>query len=266
MNSQNISNRARLKCVEIAQKSTGCHLGGSLSVVDILSVLFCEFYRTSNNDVIILSKGHAAAALYSVLYECGYVKEDPAKSYGQKESLFTGHPNNKLQHIRFATGSLGHGPALGLGWALGQRAKGGEGVAYVVMGDGELQEGSCWEAFQIAVSLNVENLTYIVDRNRAQNDGWVDSVISLGDIDKKASAFGLKTVSIDGHNFDELRSAIGSESEKTPKFIVANTTKGKGVRVLENNIKSHYVKIDLATAHAWQREVANGFGASSVQK
>lgn len=250
-----LAGRVRRKCIEIASLPMGCHLGGSLSVVDIIAVLFSQFYEPLRGDEIILSKGHAAAALYATLYECGLIEDDPALSYGKKGSHFTGHPNTSIDHVGFATGSLGHGPALGLGWSLGLNLSGLAGTTYVILGDGELQEGSCWEAFQVAVAKKIANLVFILDYNGAQNDGWVDDVSPLGNIELKTRSFGLSCVVADGHDYADLAQALRTERTSTPLFIIAHTTKGKGVKSLEGNTKSHYVKIDENLAKKWCSEI-----------
>jgi len=249
-----LAKKIRARCIAISQRTTGCHLGGCLSVADILAVLFTKFGKTKDN-LIILSKGHAAAALYAVLFELGLLNEDPALSYGEKNSIFTGHPHHKISHIQFATGALGHGPALGLGWALGQKLQQTLGRVYVIVGDGELQEGSCWEAFQVAVALRLDNFVVIVDRNRAQNDGWVDSICPLGDLEAKAQAFGFLTVEINGHNLQDLQKSVDLFKTNQPVFIIANTVKGKGINELENNVKCHYVIAKPNMVNKWLNEV-----------
>lgn len=250
-----IAKRIRCKCVEIAGRPTGCHLGGSLSSADILAVLYGRIYHPERGDAIIVSKGHVAAAVYAALFECGYLEIDPANCYGDIDSPFTGHPNTKLDHIHFATGSLGHGPALGLGWALAQRLKNTNGKAYVLLGDGELQEGSCWETFQIAAARKINNLVFIVDRNRAQNDGWLHEINDIGDVEKKANSFGLSAMTVDGHDCKALFQALQRVDPEKPLFVVAKTIKGKGIKAIENNVKSHYIVAKENNVKKWLSEL-----------
>lgn len=250
-----LAKKIRAKCVKIAKLPTGCHLGGCLSVTDILLVLFKKFYLHDKNNAIILSKGHAAAALYSTLFVLNLIQEDPELNYGQNTANFTGHPNHKIQHVLFATGSLGHGPALGLGWALGQKLNNLKGKAYVIVGDGELQEGSCWETFMVAAALKLDNFCIVVDRNKAQNDGWVEEICSLGKLTEKAQAFGFAVIEVDGHDFIALEQAAKTFVYDKPIFIIANTIKGKGIKELENNVKSHYVTAKPGIMEKWVKEI-----------
>ena len=251
---EKLANQIRKKCVEISKISTGCHLGGSLSATDILAVLFAKCYEPTRGDTIILSKGHCAAALYATLYELGLIAYDPAITYGQRDSLFTGHPNDKIPHIYFSTGSLGHGLSLGLGWALGQQLSKTNGMTYVIVGDGELQEGSCWEALQVAASKKIKNFIVIVDKNKAQNDGWIKDISPVDNLIEKAKSFGMHVITVNGHDHAALYESVYSYQTE-PLFIVAETTKGKGIHQLENNYKAHYVTAKVDIAAQWLREL-----------
>lgn len=258
--------QARLKCLEIAKTKTGCHLGGSLSVIDVLIVLFNKFYNRTQGDTIILSKGHASAGLYSVLYVSKLISIDPALEYGKSKSIFTGHPNNCIEHIEFSTGSLGHGPSLGIGWAVSQKLKQQKGIAYVILGDGELQEGSCWEAFQVAIAKHIGQLVFIIDHNKAQNDGYVNDIVSLGNLKEKLSSFGAECLVIDGHDYEQIIQAIKSIPTHKPLFIIANTIKGKGIKSIENNPLSHYMVLKEQTFINFSNELKYEINKNSLQR
>ena len=254
--SQQLAQKARKKLAQIAGRPTGCHMGGALSVTDILAVLFSEYYFEERGDAIILSKGHTAAALYAVLYETGRCSQDPALDYGAKGSIFTGHPHHHIPGVLFSTGSLGHGPSLGLGWALAQKLKRKDcAITYIIMGDGELQEGSCWEAMQVMIAQKLHRIVLIIDRNGGQNDGFIDDICPLGDLMSKGSAFGFQTKQIDGHSHQQIQETFSQWDCSRPLFLIAETCKGKGIKSLENDPRSHYVCTKPAIAQQWIDEV-----------
>ncbi|MFD1885019.1 1-deoxy-D-xylulose-5-phosphate synthase N-terminal domain-containing protein [Paenibacillus wenxiniae] len=242
--------QARKLIIDMAATEVGCHIGGSLSVIDVLLTSFA-LYGNDERNRIILSKGHAAAALYSTLYVLGWLQDNPADSYGQKESLFTGHPNYLLPHIPFATGSLGHGPAYGAGWALSQRLRGEQGRSIVISGDGELQEGSCWEALQVIAAKQLHAYTQIVDYNGGQNDGLVQDISPLPQLADRFSSFGFEVREIDGHDLQQITAALEVKTNR-PLAIIAHTIKGKGIAAMEGNPAAHYAKISRAQACKWK--------------
>ncbi|MFC4101384.1 1-deoxy-D-xylulose-5-phosphate synthase N-terminal domain-containing protein [Paenibacillus xanthanilyticus] len=250
---------ARSLIIDMAAAPTGCHIGGSLSVIDLLLAAYAV-YGSDPASAIILSKGHSAAALYAALYVQGIMPDNPAESYGASGSLFTGHPNHKLPGIPFATGSLGHGVPYAAGWALAQRLKGTGGTGVVIGGDGELQEGLCWETAQIAQAKGISNFVYIVDCNGGQNDGLVQDISPLPQLRERFEAFGFRVRETDGHDYGAILSAIdvalapGEEAGK-PLAVLARTVKGKGVRAIEGNPEAHYAKIPAKTADKWKRSL-----------
>ncbi|MBU9723431.1 MULTISPECIES: 1-deoxy-D-xylulose-5-phosphate synthase N-terminal domain-containing protein [Bacillaceae] len=252
---EELSKKARETIVEIAATDTGCHIGGSLSVIDMLIALFVKFHSDDQSQ-IILSKGHAAAALYSVLYVKGILKDNPAESYGKSDSLLTGHPNHKIIGIPYSTGSLGHGIPYAAGWALAQKLKGSNGIGVAVCGDGELQEGLCWETFQVVQAKQIHNFVCVVDINGAQNDGYVHTISSLENLRERFESFGFETLEINGHDFEEIirsLNIIGRSSK--PLAILAHTVKGKGVPDIEGNPNSHYAKIPQRLKNKWKRSI-----------
>jgi transketolase len=232
----------------MAATEVGCHLGGSLSVTDILVAAYAVA-RGRQGTEVVLSKGHAAAALYAVLHETGVIDADPAPQYGRAGSPFTGHPGPKVPGVRFPTGSLGHGLAYALGWALSRRLTGLPGGAIAVVGDGELQEGLVWETLQIAHAKRVGNLTVVVDVNGGQNDGYVADISPMPDLPARMDAFG-DVVEVDGHDIEKLMPAMVPGDR--PRIVLAATVKGKGVPAVEGKASSHYVKVPAARARQWK--------------
>ncbi|MEU8252727.1 1-deoxy-D-xylulose-5-phosphate synthase N-terminal domain-containing protein [Micromonospora inaquosa] len=244
--------RARRLVVDMAASGVGCHLGGSLSVVDILVAAYAVARSQPGTDVV-LSKGHAAAALYAVLHEVGVIEENPAPRYGRAGSPYTGHPGPKVPGVRFPTGSLGHGLAYAVGWALSRRLLNRPGGAIAVVGDGELQEGLVWEALQVAQAKRIGGLTVVVDLNGGQNDGYVSDISPLTDLPARLAAFGFLVTEVDGHDIEKLLTTIVPTDR--PIAVLATTVKGKGVPATEGKAGSHYVKISPARARQWKAAI-----------
>ncbi|WP_244972878.1 transketolase [Fusobacterium necrophorum] len=220
------------------------HPGGSLSIVDILTALYYGEMKIDptkpkmeGRDRFVLSKGHAAPALYAVLAERGYFPKEELMTLRKFGSHLQGHPDmKKVPGVEISTGSLGQGLSVANGMALNAKLFQEEYRVYVMMGDGELQEGQIWEAAMTAAHYKLDNLCAFVDVNNLQIDGSVDVVMGVEPLDKKWEAFGWNVISIDGHNFEEIFSAL--ETAKTckgkPTLILAKTVKGKGVSFMEN--------------------------------
>ncbi|WP_341282321.1 1-deoxy-D-xylulose-5-phosphate synthase N-terminal domain-containing protein [Paenibacillus sp. FSL H8-0537] len=242
---------ARSSIIDMAARETGCHIGGSLSVIDLLIGAYAKYHHDADT-AIVLSKGHSAAALYAALYQYGILSDDPAASYGGADSLFTGHPNPKLPGIPFATGSLGHGVAYAAGWALGQKLRRTRGVGIAIGGDGELQEGLCWETAQLIQAKGITNFIYVVDCNGGQNDGLLADISPLSNLRERFEAFGFQVKEIDGHDLGQIIAALEPGGEK-PLAILAHTVKGKGVAAIEGNPHAHYAKISEKIALKWKR-------------
>ncbi|GGL05937.1 transketolase [Sphaerisporangium melleum] len=241
--------RARGSVVDMAASPTGCHLGGSLSVLDIL-VAAHSVAQARPGVEVVLSKGHAAAGLYAVLHHMGVIEDDPAPLYGRAGAPYTGHPSPKVPGVRFPTGSLGHGLAYAAGWALSRRLLGEPGGAIAVVGDGELQEGLVWETLQIVQAKRIGGLTVVVDVNGGQNDGYVADISPLTDLPARLAAFGFEVFEADGHDIEKLCALLPPEDR--PKAVLASTVKGKGVPATEGKTGSHYVKISPARARQWK--------------
>lgn len=242
--------------------SNSAHIGGALSLADIFSVLFSDFFKmtkgSKDNDRIILSKGHACLALYSILYENNIISKEDMKSFEKPESNLLGHPvKNREIAIDFSTGSLGMGLGLGIGLAHAFKKKKIQRKIYVVLGDGECNEGSVWEALMFASHHNLDNLCVIVDYNKIQSLTSVKNTIKIEPLRDKFKSFGCQVVNINGHNFSHFKRAFKSSAIRKPKVIIANTVKGKGVSFMENKISWHYKSPNKRELDLALREIDN---------
>ena len=244
---QELARKVRVHAVKMVNKGGSSHIGSVLSIVDILAALYGRVmqYRSNepkwvNRDRFILSKGHAGAGVYAVLAECGFFNIAELDKHYQDGSIFSGHVSHKgVPGVELSTGSLGHGLPVASGMALAAKIDKKSHKIFVVMSDGELDEGSNWEAFMFASHHELNNLTAVIDRNKLQSMKTTEETLSLEPLRDKLIAFGWNVIEVDGHNHDELFSAIDSDTKK-PKVIIANTIKGKGVSFMENEIAWHY--------------------------
>ncbi len=244
----------RLTMIDVMAWSGGAHIGGSLSIADILTILYFKYLNVNpkdpqweDRDRFVLSKGHAAAGYIPVLAKKGYFPEEELKSFNHFGSPFAMHPDsNKVIGCDVSTGSLGHGLPIAAGLALGGRYLKKNYKTVCLLGDGECCEGSVWEAAMSIAHFNLTNLITIVDRNRLMIDGFTEDVMSLEPLQDKWRAFGFEVIEIDGHSFDELDAALETAWAATekPVLILTNTTKGKGVDFMENNVVYHYASGD----------------------
>ncbi len=241
----------RRNIVKMIHSAKSGHPGGSLSGADILTVLYEKCLNIPKDwdrakdfdkrDRFILSKGHASPLLYSILAQHGLFSESELLSFRKINSKFQGHPSKGyLPGVEASTGSLGQGLSIGCGMAIGLKLDNNPAKVVVYVGDGELQEGSCWEAFMQASHRNLNNLIVIVDRNRLQIDGCTEDVMSLCNVAEKIKSFGWNVIEIDGHNMNEIYDAVETaKMSDRPFAIVANTIKGKGVSFMENQAGWH---------------------------
>ncbi len=249
---KHLTNIIRQDILKMIHNAKSGHPGGSLSCVDILAVLYkkvlnvpVEWDKSPNfkqRDKFVLSKGHASPALYATLANCGYFSKDLLMGFRMLGSKLQGHPSSrtKLPGIEVSTGSLGQGLSIGIGLALAMRLDKIKSKVFVLLGDGEMQEGSIWEGLMHIHQQKLSNLVVIVDKNNLQIDGTVQEIKSLDPLDEKLRAFGFEVTEIDGHNFDEIEQAL-MNAKKSDKLcaIIANTIKGKGVSFMENNVSWH---------------------------
>ena len=246
---QEAANRIRRRIIDMTYVTgkTGAHLGGSLSIVELLASLYAGVIRFNPDDPnwegrdrVILSKGHAAMALYPAMVEAGIIDEAELLTFKQDGSRLGGHPSsNGLPGIEYASGSLGQGLSLGVGACFGMKRKNNtDSRVFVFLGDGECDEGSVWEAAASAGHYKLNQLVAVVDMNAIQYDGYTTEVMDMSPFEKKWQDFGWDTVLIDGHSIDEVLDAYAYQGEK-PLAILAHTVKGKGVSFMENNWKFH---------------------------
>jgi transketolase len=239
------------------------HIGGDFSVTDILVTLFEGVLDVdpsqpgwARRDRFILSKGHCAVALYTVLADCGYFPAHRLEHFAAPLSPLNGHPNRrKVPGVETNTGPLGHGLPVGVGCATAARIGGHPWRTFVVVGDGELQEGSNWEAAMYAAQRRLGNLTVIVDRNRLQQGASTADTNELEPLADKWAAFGWEAQVIDGHAHGELLSALSREPGERPRAVIANTVKGKGVSFMENGVEWHHKVPSGEQAEAAMKEL-----------
>ena len=236
----------REKTVEIIISGNGGHIGGDLSETDVLVNLFDYMKHDPKNpkwegrDYFVLSKGHSAEALYAILNYYGYLAQEELDRFGKPGALLGGHPTKKVNGVEANTGSLGHGLGLATGMALALKMDHKENRVFVMTGDGELAEGSNWEAAMSAAKFGLTNLTWIIDRNRLQISGSTEDVMPLENLHAKAEAFGFHVIEIDGHDHDQIRAALESRTEGKPTCIISNSIKGKGLYCAENQAAWHH--------------------------
>ncbi len=248
-NLQEISRRIRRNIIEMVYFAASGHPGGSLSIVDILTILYFKELRINvnnpkdeNRDRLILSKGHCSPALYSVLAEKGFIPKEDLKTFRKIDSYLQGHPDmNKVPGVEMTSGSLGQGLSVSNGIALSGKLDQKDYRVYCILGDGEIEEGQVWEAAMSASHYKLDNVCVIVDNNNLQIDGKITDVMSPYPIDKKFESFGFNTIEIDGHNFEEIINAfeIARKTKNKPTAIIAKTIKGKGVSYMENMVGWH---------------------------
>lgn len=225
----------------IYRAKTG-HIGGSLSETDILVAIFYAIMK--KGDKFILSKGHSTETYYSILADLGFFPKERLRDYCQFGSELIGHPSIDVPGIEVATGSLGHGLSIACGLAWAFKADGKTNRVYVLMGDGELQEGSVWEAAMFAATHSLDNLVAIVDRNMLQIGGCTEAIVKLEPLDERWRSFGWEVKETDGHNIEQLIETIGSLSfNMKPHLVIAKTVKGKGVSFIENNFRWHHGRL-----------------------
>ena len=242
-----VADRLRFEVTRMIARARSCHVGSCLSVMDILVALYGGVMNRGsdpdNRDRMILSKGHAAAALYAVLAEYGYFPAAKLEDYLQDGSPFIAHTNTfGIPGVEFSTGSLGHGLAVANGIALAGKMRGRSHRVFVVLSEGDCQEGSTWEAAMFAAHHRLSSLVCIVDHNKIQNYGRVDEVLGLEPLDAKWRAAGWATRSIDGHDMTTLVETLAAAPLEAgrPTALIAHTVKGKGVSFMEDQLKWHY--------------------------
>ena len=243
----------RIDCLRMGARTgtNGAHFGGGLSLVEIMAVLYGSAMRVDPDDPrmperdrLILSKGHGSMAYYAALKQVGFVDDDELMTFKSNHTFLYGHPSMNLDRgIEFSSGSLGLGLSLGIATAMGLRRRGNiDSRVFVVMGDGECNEGTVWEAAASASHFGLGNVVAIIDQNGLQYDGVTEQILGMGDMAAKWASFGWRAVSVDGHDVEALLAAM-TFSDETPTVIVARTLKGKGVSFMENDPAWHHSRL-----------------------
>jgi transketolase len=228
-------------------KNGGCFIGSAFSCIDILAYLYSNIFdiekiknKKKDRDILILSKGHAVAALYGVLAQVGIISKDRLENYLTIKDDLYWHPNPNIPGIEFHTGSMGHGLSIGIGMAFASKLNKINNKIFVILGDGELNEGSVWESVLIANAYKLNNLVVIIDRNFRQANLKTEELIPLESLQEKFSAFGWETLLCDGHAIDEIQKTFEQISKTVldkPSVIIANTVRGNGIPLMEDNSK-----------------------------
>lgn len=246
---EQICRQMRRHIIEMITQAKSGHPGGSLSAVETLAVLYWEVLhhdpknpQWADRDRFILGKGHAAPVLYSAMAMQGYTPVDQLNTLRRMGSIYQGHPDRRfIPALEASTGSLGQGLSVGIGMGLAARLNGSPSRTYVMLGDGEIQEGQVWEAAMFGAYHKVDNVAVIVDYNKIQLDGWVKDIMGLEPLADKWRSFGWHTIELDGHSIPALRNAFAeaAATKGKPTALIAHTVKGKGVSFMENNPKFH---------------------------
>jgi transketolase len=236
--------RARKRLIQMHYESGVGHIGGNLSSLDAMLVVFHEYMQA--NDDFILSKGHSAGALYISLWTKGKLADSDLQLFHKDETLLGGHPPVKgIPEIPFATGSLGHGLSLAAGTALARRLKNEVTHTFCLASDGEFQEGSTWEAVIFLAHHRLNNLTVLIDHNGLQGFGNTTDIASMAPLQEKLQGFDIQVIVVPGHDLQSIRRALKMESDK-PKFIILQTVKGHGISFMENKMEWHYLPLKEA--------------------
>ena len=249
---KNIAKKVRRGIIEEVYQAQSGHPGGSLSVADILTVLYFNELNINENepnweerDRLILSKGHCSPALYSCLANRGFFEEEKLKDFRKISKKLQGHPDmRKIPGVDMTTGSLGQGLSAANGMAIAGKLDKKDYRVYCILGDGEIEEGQIWEACMSSSKYNLNNLILFVDNNGLQIDGTIKDVKNVDNLEEKFNSFGFYVQRINGHNFDEiLTSVLNAKKSNKPNVIIANTIKGKGISFMENKAEWHGKKL-----------------------
>jgi transketolase len=249
LETKELARRIRKHAVEMTHASHASHIGSVLSIADIVAVLYNDILhydvsapKWEERDRLVLSKGHAGIAIYAVLAECGFFSVSELDDYYQDGSPYSGHVSHKgVPGVEISTGSLGHGAAIACGMALGGKAKKKDFHVYVIVGDGECEEGVIWETAMIASQQHLDNFTIIVDANKMQGMGDCKDATALYPLTEKWESFGFHTINVDdGNDVEQLQKAFKNHVPGKPRCVIANTVKGKGISFMENDILWHF--------------------------
>ncbi len=238
MKKNNIIKQIRINILKNTYRAKSSHIGSCFSSVEILYVLY--FLKLKKKDTFILSKGHAALALYSVLFKKKLITKSLFDSFGKNNTKLMSHSSHAVKGIEFSTGSLGHGLPYAVGKALGEKINKTKNKVFVLLSDGELNEGTTWESLLFASSKSLNNLYVIIDYNKIQSIDFVKKVMNVEPLKRKFNAFNCNVSVINGHNVSEIFKSLKEKKNNKPNIIIANTIKGKGISFMEDKILWHY--------------------------
>lgn len=246
-----IAQRIRLHTLEMIDLAKASHIGSCFSITDLLTVLYFSILKIDPNnpkdikrDRCILSKGHAAACMYATLAERGFFSVETLRTFCELGSLLLGHLSHEVPGVECSTGSLGHGLSIGCGIALAEEREKLGYRTFVIISDGELNEGSIWEGILFAAQHHLSRLTLVIDYNKIQSFGNTEDIINVEPLGKKFEAFNWDVMEIDGHDYEQIEKALSKEGNEKPKVVIAHTIKGKGVSFMEHQLKWHYKNPD----------------------
>ena len=242
-----LSKNIRSHSLQMVHRAKASHIASALSIADILAVLYGQVMKydpkephSKHRDRFILSKGHACVAVYATLAELGFFPKAELLTYGDDYSNLMNHISHRIPGVEFSTGSLGHGLPFGVGKALAAKTMGEKWKTFVILSDGEMDEGSNWEALMFASHHNLSNLTAIIDYNKLQSLDSIENTLKLEPLKDKLVTFGAEVIELNGHDHLKLRDALSDSRPTKPMVIIANTVKGKGVSFMENEVEWHY--------------------------
>ena len=258
---EKLQGKLRLKILEMYFNANAGHIGCSLSCIDLMIGSLMTHKKES--EVFLLSKGHAAASLYACLHELGEISDETLKTFYQNGTTLPAHPApNKIKGIPFATGSLGHGLPIAIGIAQANKILQNNEFTYVLMSDGETNEGTTWEGAHYAVAKRLDNLIVMIDKNGLQGFGNTKEVLGVSADKNKWEAMGFEVVEVDGHNVSQIHYQIElfkAFKNGIPKLLIANTVKGKGVSYMENKLEWHYLPMKLENYEIAMNDVKNNY-------
>ena len=237
-NFKEIAKEIRKKILKLSNVAKSSHVGSSLSIVEILLILYKFFIKKKNT--FILSKGHACLAYYCILQKFGYISNKILNSYGKNNTILSAHVSHKVRGVEFSTGSLGHGLPYATGRALAEKINKTNNKIYVLISDGELNEGTTWESLLFASFHKLDNLIVIIDYNKIQSLDLTKNILKLEPLKEKFKSFNCNIKNINGHDFNQIYKSLFVSKNKKPTVIIANTIKGKGVKYMEGKILWHY--------------------------
>ncbi len=259
-----LAKEIRKSALKMVHRASASHIGSALSITDIVAVLYgrimdidIEDENYCDRDRFVLSKGHACVAVYACLAEVGVIPKESLETYGDDFSWLMNHISHKVEGVEFSTGALGHGLSFSVGKALYGKMHNKKWHNYVVLSDGEMDEGSNWEALMFAAHHNLDNLTAIIDCNNLQSLTTVEETLNIEPLMDKLIAFGCDVIEINGHDHEEIINALKSKHNSKPKVIISRSIKGKGVSFMENSVDWHYISPDKAQLEMAIKEIDN---------